>query len=252
MTERRTPTVPGHGWDVDGLDQHLVSFVDPGSFEADQYRALRHILERGHAGKKLIAVTSAAPGDGKTMTTLNLAGALAHAPEARILVLDLDLRTPSVGQRIGLKEQSPGLVDLVLDPDLTLSDVVRRHPRHHLAVVPAGRRMTVTYELLTSARLGSVLEDARRQYDYVVVDTPPIVPVPDTRLIAKWIDGFLMVLGAHRTPRVLFEEAMNLMDPTKLIGIVFNGDDRPLAGYYGSYYGYYGHHRRGGRRRRGR
>jgi protein-tyrosine kinase len=232
-----------HRWRPDG---HLVSLVDPTSFEADQYRTLRHIVERLHASKRLIAVTSAVPGDGKTTTAINLAGALAHAADARILLVDLDLRTPAVGNRLGLATQSPGLVDLLLDPDLTLDDVVQRHPRFRLSVLPAGRSLSMPYELLKSPRLGEFLNLARQRYSYVVVDTPPLVPVPDSRLIADRVDGFVLVVGAHRTPRPLLEDALNMMDPTKVIGIVFNGDDRPLSGYYGHYYGYGRSNRRGG------
>jgi Mrp family chromosome partitioning ATPase len=103
------------------------------------------------------------------------------------------------------------------------------------------------YELLKSSRLSEFLHLARQRYNYVIVDTPPLVPVPDTRLIADHVDGLMVVVAAHRTPRPLFEDALNMMDPAKVIGIVFNGDDRPLHGYYGDYYGY-GHRRRGGRR----
>lgn len=235
-----------HKWRGDALDGHLVSLVDPTSFEADQYRTLRHVVEQLHATKRLVAVTSAVAGDGKTTTAINLAGALAHGAEARILIVDLDLRTPSVGKRLGLATQNPGLVDLMLDPDLTLDDVVWRHPRFRLAVLPAGRRLSMPYEVLKSARLGEFLHQARQRYDYVVVDTPPLVPVPDSRLIADRVDGFVLVVAAHRTPRPLFEDALSMMDPAKVIGIVFNGDDRPLSRYYGYYYGY-GHRKgRGG------
>ena len=233
----------------DEVDAHLISLLDPTSFEADQYRTLRHVLERRHPTKKLIAVTSAVAGDGKTTTAINLAGALAHAPEARILVVDLDMRTPSLGNRLGLPPQSRGLSDLILDSDLTLDDVIRRHPRFPLSILPAGRALTVPYELLKSPRLGELLQEVNQQYDHIVLDTPPLVPVPDTRVIADRVDGFVMVVKAHRTPRPLFEDALNLMDPTKLIGIVFNGDDRPLSGYYGYYYGY-GYYNDRGRRAR--
>ena len=247
---RDTPTDQAE-WRLDAVDPHLVSLVDPTSFEADQYRTLRHVLEWKHTAKKMVAVTSALAGDGKTTTALNLAGALAHAPDVRVLVCDLDQRAPSVGSRLGLVAQSPGLVDLVLDADLTLGDVVRRHPRFPISVLPAGRPLTVPYELLQSSRLAELLHEMRQKYDYVVVDTPPVVPVPDTRLIADRVDGYLLVVAANRTPRKLVEDALNLMDPAKLLGIVFNGDDRPLSGYYGYYSGYYGHHRRGGRQGRG-
>lgn len=225
-------------WRPDGGDQHLVSLVDPTSFEADQYRTVRHALERRQPLMKLIAVTSAVAGDGKTTTVLNLAGTLAHAADLRILVVDLDLRTRSLGNRLGLTVQSPGLVGLILDPDLTLNDVIRRHPRFPLSVLPAGPVLTVPYELLKSPRMGEILHEVRQHYDFIVLDTPPLVPVPDFRLIADLVDGFVVVVAAHRTPRNLLADALTLIETSKLIGIVFNGDDRPLHGYYGYYYGY--------------
>jgi len=79
-----------------------------------------------------------------------------------------------------------------------------------------------------------------------------MVPVPDAGLIADRVDGYLLVVAANRTPRKLVEDALNLMDPTKLIGIVFNGDDRPLSGYYGYYSSYYGYGRRPGQRQKSR
>jgi len=228
------------------MDKHLVSLLDPTSFEADHYRALCHVLEGKHPTKKLIAVTSAGTGDGKTTTALNLAGTLARAPDVRILVVDLDLRTRSLGNRLGLIEQTPGLVDLILGRDLTLDDVIRRHPRFHLSVLPAGPTVTVPYELLKSPRTGEILDEVRQHYDYIVLDTPPLVSVSDFRLIADLVDGFVIVVAAHRTPRKLLADALSLVDASKLIGIVFNGD-RPLHGYYGYYYGYdEGRHRHGG------
>ena len=232
-----TPAEQGR-WRPDAVNEHLVSLVDPTSFEADQYRTLRHVLERKHPTKRLIAVTSAVAGDGKTTTAINLAGTLAQAPDARVLVTDLDLRTRSLGNNLGLIVQSPGLVDLILDPDLTPEDVIRRHPRFRLSVLPAGPALTVPYELLKSPRMGELLRTVSQQFDYVVLDTPPLVPVPDFRLIADLVDGFIIVVAAHRTPRKLFEDTLNLIDPAKLIGIVFNGDDRPLSGYHNYYYGY--------------
>ncbi len=246
MTKELPPPTDQSVWRLDAMDQHLVSLVDPASFEADQYRTLRHLVEQLDSTKRVIAVTSALPGDGKTMTALNLAGALAHASQARILVWDLDLRTPSVGKRLGLTVQNPGSVDLIVDPGLTLNDVVRRHPQFPIWVMPGGGPLLVPYEVLKSPRLGALLREAREQYDYVVIDTAPLAPVPDSRLIADRVDGFVMVVAAHRTPRKFLEDALNLMEPNKVIGIVFNRDDRRLYGYYGSYYGY------GRRAKRGR
>src|SRR3989454_9411186 len=173
-----------HEWRADAFDGHLVSLVDPTSFEADQYRTLRLVLEQMHAGKKLIAVTSAVAGDGKTTTALNLAGALAHAPDTRILVADFDLRTPSVGARLGLTAQSPGLVDLILDQDLVPDDVVQWHPQFRLAVLPAGRPLAGQDGLPKAPPPAAVPPGPGLPYYDLVADTTPPVAVADSPLLA--------------------------------------------------------------------
>ena len=221
-----------------GIEEHLVSLLAPNSFEAEQYRALRAVLEQGRKAKSLavIAISSPTAGDGKTLTAINLAGTLAQAPEARILLVEGDLRRPAVEEHLGLNtERSAGLVEAILDPGMTLERAVRRLPLFNLWVLPAGRCPASPYEVLKSPRLGDLLQDARRRFDYVLIDTPPILPVPDLRLITKWVDGFLIVVSAHRTPRRLLEEALYVADPGKVIGLVFNNDDRLLSrasGYY--------------------
>lgn len=219
----------------DGVEEHLMSLLSPTSFEAEQYRALRHMVEQLHksADLSLIAVSSPAAGDGKTITAINLAGALAQAPGAQVLLVDADLRRSTMGDRLGLGAiGTRGLVDAILTPGLALEDVVRRRPPFNLSVLPASRRLAAPYELLKSARLGELLEEARRRYDYIVLDTPPLVPFPDCRVIEKWVDGFLVVVAAHKTPRKLVEEALSVMDPAKVLGLVFNNHDRALLGYY--------------------
>jgi Mrp family chromosome partitioning ATPase len=115
--------------------------------------------------------------------------------------------------------------------------VVRRLSPYNLSLLPAGEPPPAPYEVLESPRLGELLEQARERYDYVVLDTPPIVSVPDCRVIGRWVDGFLVVVAAHRTPRKLLEEALNLMEPSRVIGLVLGHDDRSLSGYgsYGAY-----------------
>jgi capsular exopolysaccharide synthesis family protein len=221
----------------------LVSFLAPASLEADQYRTVRHTVERlrRDAGYQVFAVTSPAPGDGKTITALNLAGALAQSRGARVLLIDADLRRPSVGQYLTLGSESPGLADAIENDDCGLLQTVRHLDSLNLSVLPAGRPHVESYELLNSPRVETLLREARRQYDYVLIDTLPLVPFPDCRLLGRWVDGFIIVVAAHRTPRKLVAEAMNLLDPAKVIGTVFNGDDRPMRAHSG-YYGYYSYH----------
>ena len=225
---------------VHGIDPHLVSLVRPASVEAEQYRVLRHLVEETRAGKAcvLVAVSSPGAGDGKTMTSINLAGALAQDPSARVLVVDADLRRPSVDKRLGGSGDEPGLIDAILDPQRTLGDVVRRRAEFNMSILPAGQATPTPYELLNSPRLAELLDAARRRFDYIVLDTPPVVPFPDCRVLGKLVDGFFLVVAAHRTPRGLLEEALNVMEPSKVLGIVFNEAERPLSSYYDAAYGY--------------
>jgi capsular exopolysaccharide synthesis family protein len=237
------------GWsNVGGVDEHLVSLVSPATFPAEQYRALRHFVEemRRERGVQVVGVTSPTPGDGKTTTAINLAGALAQAPDLRVLLVEADLRRTShrVADRLGLGGvPGPGLAGAIMNPACSLSDVVRRHPRFALSVIPAGQTPAACYEVLKSPRLGELLEEARQHYDYVIVDTPPAIAVPDCRVISRWVDGFLIVVAAHKTPLQLIEETLNTVDPAKTLGLVFNGDDSPLSvhsGYGSGYYAAYG------------
>jgi capsular exopolysaccharide synthesis family protein len=223
-----------------GIAEQLVSLVAPGSVAADQYRTLRHSIEtlRKDSGLHAIAVTSPTPGDGKTVTTLNLAGALAQAQDARVLVVDADLRKPSVAAYLSLDGlRSPGLSDALRDPRYDLHQIVRHLKGFNLWVVPAGPPELSPYELLSSSRLDALLREARRDFDCVLVDTPPSLQMPDCRLIERWVDGLIMVVAAHKTPRKLVAEALTQLDPAKMLGVVFNADDNPTSSYYG-YYGY--------------
>ncbi|MCA1798667.1 MAG: CpsD/CapB family tyrosine-protein kinase [Xanthomonadaceae bacterium] len=230
------------------IDSHVVSLTAPDSYEAEQYRKLRYVLEQLHGagdGIGLVAgVTSPAPGDGKSLTALNLAGALAQDMGARILLVDADLRrqSSSLRERLALANgSSPGLVDAILNPELNLQKVVRRIAPLNLSFVLTGSATATPYEMLSSPRVGMLLDEARRDYDYVIVDAPPVVPVSDCRVLAKRVDGFLMVIAAHQTPRGMLAESLDMLGPEKIIGIVYNGGKELLTREYG--YGYHGYGR---------
>ena len=225
-----------------GVDDHLVSLIAPAAFEAEQYRALRHTVEQLHKARdlRIVAVTSPGVGDGKSTTAINLAGALAQAPDARVLLVDVDLRRPSVANLLALGgSDGPGLVNAILDPTLALERVARPLPSFNLSVIPAGQVPPSPYEVLKSPRLGALLEEARLRYDYVVLDAPPLCPVQDCRVIAHWVDGFLLVVAAHHTARRLVDEALSVVERGKILGLVFNGDDHPPSSFSG-YYAYHG------------
>jgi capsular exopolysaccharide synthesis family protein len=223
------------------VDEHLVSIRDPNSFDADQYRVLRQYLARTGEPerRRVLAVSSATASEGKTTTAVNLAVTLAQSPGARVLLVDTDLRRPCVAASLGLAQSSgPGLAGAILDERLDLAAVVRPTP-FNLDVLLAGASPANAYQMLESPRLGELLEVARGSYDQVVLDTPPLLLVPDCRLLSQWVDAFVIVVAARRTPRRLLADTLGAVDPAKVAGIVFNGDERPLSGYKGYYAGYY-------------
>lgn len=234
---RRSATITG---EVEG---HLVSLVSPTGLEAEQYRALRHAVEQRHKSQDLsvIAISSPGVGDGKTTTSINLAGALAQGVDNSVLLVEADLRRPSIGHLLGFNgSRTLGLVDAILDPSLTLASIVQPRPPFNLSVVLAGQVPPSPYEVLKSPRLGALLDEAREQYDFIVMDTPPLALVQDCRVVARWVDGVVVVVAAHQTPRNLLETALDVVDPTKLVGIVFNGFDDLGGGRHGRHYaGYY-------------
>lgn len=220
------------------IDEHLVSLVTPAAFEAEQYRALRYIVEHAHrtTGLRVVAVSSPGMGDGKTTTAINLAGALAQAPEARVLLIDADLRRPAVARMLDIPDtKGADLVGAFQDPSLSLDRLAQPRPPFNLSVITAGRVPSSPYEVLKSRRFDELMEDATRQYDYVVLDTAPLTAVQDCRVIARCVDGFVVVVAAHRTPRRLVEEGLATLDRGKVLGLVFNLDERRAGAYA---YGY--------------
>jgi len=213
----------------------LVSLLKPASFEAEQYRVLRHVVEtmRKDLELQVVGVTSPGVGDGKTTTAINLAGALAQSATARVLLVDLDIRRPAVRRQLGLAPSKRSLVNALRDSRLTVEDTAEYLVHFNLSVLPGGAPVVSPYELLKSPRLEVLLGEARQRYDYVILDTPPFVPVPDGRLVAKCVDAFLIVVAAHRTPRGQLAQTLHLMDPAKAMGLVFNGDTtmRPSSYY---------------------
>ena len=223
------------------VDKHLVMLSEPRSFEAEQYQRLRQQIERLGATRNLrvVAVTSAVVGDGKTFTAVNLAVALSRKHDRKVLVIDADLRRPSVMLRLGLDAPAEGLAAALRAGNGSLHNYVRPIDGTTLAVLPGEVVTTGTYELLTSPKIAALIKEARAAYDYIIVDTPPVLPMPDSGLLRDIVDGYLVVVSARSTPRRLLGEALNVLEPASVIGLVYNRDDRPVFGFYRSHYRQY-------------
>jgi capsular exopolysaccharide synthesis family protein len=212
------------------VDDHLVSVLEPTSVAAEQYRSIRLAIEnhRRERGTRVIAVASPARSDGKTTTAINLAGALAQAPDARVVVVEADLRHPSMARVLGLSG-SRGLSAYLLDHSIAFDQVIDRPRGLGFAVVVAGSPSSMPYELLASARLSGLLATLRETFDFVLVDTPPALPFPDVGILRDLVDGFLLVVRAKRTPREQVHECLAAIGPQRVLGMIFNDDDRTGA-----------------------
>jgi Mrp family chromosome partitioning ATPase len=145
--------------------------------------------------------------------------------------VEADLRRPAIAKYLGIRHSTGGLTGMLLEPDLSLERVVQHYQPFNLDVLLAGHSSASPFDLLKLSRFGALLQEARQHYDYVLVDTPPMLPFADCRLVEKWIDGLLVVVAAHQTSRKMLSEALDIVDSTKLVGLVLNKDDQQTARY---------------------
>lgn len=226
---------------METLNSRLVSFTNPASFAAEQYQNLRLKIERLRQTRDLrvIAVTSPGVNDGKTVTSINLAGALSRGAASRVLLIDADLRRPRLAAELRIADGVSGFADLVGSDRTSLVDAVRPLDGFNVDVMPAGAVAGPIHEIFRSPRLPQILADLRNRYDYVILDTPPLGPVVDSALLSRVVDGVLVVVSANRTPKKLLDEALHELDLQKVVGLVFNNDARPFYGYGTTYRRYF-------------
>lgn len=219
------------------LNRVLVTVLKPHSAAAEQFRALRTRIAQSEHGRyyRTILVTSPAEGDGKSITSLNLALAMAQEFHRRVLMIDADLRNPSLHRLLGIPGQ-PGLSDVLLG-DARLEDVMVSVASHRLTVIPAGIQVDRPTELLGSAEMRQLVDTLRTQFDRIVFDTPPASPLADVNVLAPIVDGVLLVVRAGFTQRPAIDRALEDIDPDRVMGLVLNDVAEADMGYG---YGYGG------------
>ena len=203
----------------------------------EQYRKLAAQLHQTQAlrGVKVVMLTSAMPGEGKTLTAVNLALTLSHSFGRRVLLIDADLRRPTIHELFGVPNTS-GLSD-TLQANRTLP-VLQVRPR--LALIVAGPAQSDPMKTLTSDRMRQVVVEARGSFDWVVVDTPPVSLLPDAHLLGPIVDLVVLVVGCARTSYDLVQDAAAVIGQDRLAGIVLNrAEERNIEAGDG-YYAYYG------------
>lgn len=206
------------------LDNKLVSFFAQSSMAAEQFRRLRqHIIKHGIEGSpKTIMVTSTVAGEGKTLIATNLAVMLATELHSHALVVDCDLRNPALTHWFGFRE-AKGLSDY-LKGEAQLTDLLINTSIEKLSILPGGSIQDNPVELIGSNRMKSLVTELRSRYAdrYIILDTSPLLATTEPSVLNEIVDGILFVIKSGDTARESVQQALNLLDKKKIIGVVLN------------------------------
>ena len=224
------------------LAEKVVADTNISPVSREQYRRLAAVLHdaQTNAGLRVVMIASAVAGEGKTLTASNLALTLSESYQKNVMLIDADLRKPTLHQVFTINS-ALGLTD-GLAPGSDTKLVVHQVSRH-LAVLPAGRPTSDPMASLISERMRRLIDEAKETFDWVIIDTPPIVLLPDANLLAGMADAAVLVIRAHSTPHELVKRASDAIGVKRIIGTVLNqAAAGTTAGHgYGDYYHeYYG------------
>jgi protein-tyrosine kinase len=231
---------------IDRVDERVseklvIGHTMPQSVE--QYRRLGATLHQAQEsrGVKTLLIVSAVASEGKTLTASNLALTMSESYRQDTLLIDADLRRPSIDQVFKLSKGA-GLLEGLKSPQQR--QIAVRRVSEFLSILPAGIPAADPMEALTSDRMQQLVREAARTFDWVIIDTPPVALLPDANLLASLADGALLVVRAGATPYNLVKRAIDALGRERLLGVILNGSDPALMEHSHYFYGYY--HRSGG------
>lgn len=226
----------------------LVPGSNLGPDFSDEYRRIKRPLLSNAFGKtaslvdrsNLILITSSVPGEGKTHTAVNLALSIAQERDHTVLLVDCDVTRKGVSQMLGLADRS-GLVDVLESENLTIGDVILSTDVAELSILSAGKQHEYVTELLASQRMASLVNEIASRYDdrVIIFDGPPLLPTPQTQVLAGLVGQIVFVIEAGKTPQSVVEEALSLIPEEKATGLVMNRSEG-VSERSSYYYGYYG------------
>jgi protein-tyrosine kinase len=215
----------------------LVVGKDRDPLSLEQYRRLAATLHDAQVerGLKTVMITSTVPREGKTLTAINLALTLSESYKRRVLLIDADLRRPSIHEVLGIQNET-GLSEVLRDSAVQLP-LVQVSPL--LTVLTSGQLESSPQAVLSSNRLRTLLEEGGTHFDWVLLDTPPVGLLSDAQILSRLAQAVVFVVRAGSTPHALVEKAIGEVGRDCIIGTVLNGVDRqsmPVQTYYGHYY----------------
>ena len=195
----------------------------------EEYARLHADIERASSPTRcfVVGVTSAVYGEGKTTVAMNLAGTIAQNSPARVALVDCNLRNWDLQTRLNLG-QCQGLVDVLEGGEDDLTNIIQKTELDNFTIVPAGRAASNPARLARSSRLTEVMGALRMANEFIVMDMAPILPVADTRVLAKALDGIILVVRAGVTPREIVTRAMEAVGSERVLGVVLNGTETAM------------------------
>lgn len=231
-------------WQVDPerVEPRLVAITQPNSSYCEEYRSLRtHVLHKGQRNNlQSIVVASVNPSEGKSVTSINLSWLLAQTDGVRALIIDSDLRMPSLADYMGI-EADKGLSH-VLSGTATLKESIIRLEPSGLHILPGGEARQDVAELISGPRFKEILREAREMFDYVIIDAPPLGIFTDATVLINHADGALLVVRANRTKYGALERILEPLPKDRMLGVVLNqSEDVMDESHYN--YGYYNYKR---------
>lgn len=201
-----------------------LTLPDEKSPTGEAYRTLRTNILRATQDKsmKTILITSANHYEGKTTTAINLALAMTDVPRYRALLIDSDLRFPTIHDRLGLM-QSPGLTE-ILEGSVGLDSEIMDTEKENLKVITSGNLPYYPVELLESERLKNLIKELKSDFDLILVDAPPLIPYSDASVLSSQMDGVLLIVASGRTRREDIQQVQATLqdNQAKVLGIVLN------------------------------
>ena len=203
-------------------DSKLICLTAPESFGAEKFRFLGvrlRQLQHSRPLKKLL-ITSSIPEEGKSTVSANLATILARRQQPKILLLDGDLRRPSLSKQFGLGKL-PGLSEWLLGEPRSITSIYRLEGPN-LWFLPAGRPPENPLELMQSGRLSKLMEQLTGWFDWIIIDSPPVLPLADTSVWARLADGILLVTREGTTKRRQLQRGLQVLEESKILGAVVN------------------------------
>lgn len=206
------------------VDPLLLTLHQPFSLVSEQFKSLRtHLLRiRNKHKHNLFLVTSTVGKEGKSMVSLNLAVSIAQGFNEQVLLVECDFRKPSLASMLGLVARE-GLAEYIQDKPVA-NGLLRPTGIEKLTIVPAGSPPSNPAELLGSSRFDSFLRELKRadQNRIILVDSPPLIPVTDSAILAPKVDGIVLVVQAYKTQKDAIEKALSSVDGAPLVGVVLN------------------------------